>query len=32
VRAWQRMFAAPLYRLLIDPDGRPVAMRRGGQF
>jgi phosphatidylserine/phosphatidylglycerophosphate/cardiolipin synthase-like enzyme len=32
VHVWQRVFAAPLYRLLIDPDGRPAAMRRDGGF
>ena len=32
VRAWQRIYAAPLYRLLIDPDGRPRALRRDKQF
>jgi hypothetical protein len=32
VNAWQRVFATPLYRLLIDPDGRPLAMRLRRQF
>jgi phosphatidylserine/phosphatidylglycerophosphate/cardiolipin synthase-like enzyme len=32
VHIWQRAFAAPLYRLLIDPDGRTAAMRRDGEF
>jgi phosphatidylserine/phosphatidylglycerophosphate/cardiolipin synthase-like enzyme len=32
VHAWQRLFAAPLYRLLIDPDGRPAALRRDHGF
>jgi phosphatidylserine/phosphatidylglycerophosphate/cardiolipin synthase-like enzyme len=32
VAFWQRPYAAPLYRLLIDPDGRPFAMRRAHRF
>jgi len=32
VRMWQRAYAAPLYRLLIDPDGRPSALRRQNRF
>ena len=32
VRLWQRVYAAPLYRLLIDPDGRPRALRRNDRF
>jgi phosphatidylserine/phosphatidylglycerophosphate/cardiolipin synthase-like enzyme len=32
VAIWQRPYAAPLYRLLIDPDGRPFAMRRAHRF
>jgi hypothetical protein len=32
VAAWQLAFAAPLYHLLIDPDGRPLAMRLRRQF
>ena len=32
VQPWQRLYAAPLYRLLIDPDGRPLAARRRRQF
>jgi phosphatidylserine/phosphatidylglycerophosphate/cardiolipin synthase-like enzyme len=32
VAPWQRLFAAPLYRLLIDPDGRPFGMRRAHRF
>ncbi|RZS79003.1 phosphatidylserine/phosphatidylglycerophosphate/cardiolipin synthase-like enzyme [Motilibacter rhizosphaerae] len=27
VRAWQRVWAEPLYRVLYDPDGRPLRMR-----
>ncbi len=29
---WQRIFSRPLYRLLYDPDGRPLGMRRRGEF
>jgi phosphatidylserine/phosphatidylglycerophosphate/cardiolipin synthase-like enzyme len=29
VRGWERPWAEPLYRLLVDPDGRPPAMKRG---
>jgi phosphatidylserine/phosphatidylglycerophosphate/cardiolipin synthase-like enzyme len=32
VRVWQRAYAAPLYRLLIDPDGRPRSLRRRNRF
>jgi hypothetical protein len=32
VAAWQLAFAVPLYHLLIDPDGRPLAMRLRRQF
>jgi phosphatidylserine/phosphatidylglycerophosphate/cardiolipin synthase-like enzyme len=28
VRGWERPWAEPLYRLLVDPDGRPPAMKR----
>jgi phosphatidylserine/phosphatidylglycerophosphate/cardiolipin synthase-like enzyme len=29
---WQRFYSRPLYRLVYDPDGRPRAMRRRGEF
>jgi len=29
---WQRAFSRPLYRFVYDPDGRPPAMRRRGEF
>jgi phosphatidylserine/phosphatidylglycerophosphate/cardiolipin synthase-like enzyme len=29
---WQRAIARPLYRFVYDPDGRPPAMRRRGEF
>jgi phosphatidylserine/phosphatidylglycerophosphate/cardiolipin synthase-like enzyme len=32
VARWQRAYAAPLYRLLIDPDGRPFMLRRAHRF
>jgi phosphatidylserine/phosphatidylglycerophosphate/cardiolipin synthase-like enzyme len=32
VAAWQRVWAWPLYRLIVDPDGRPRRRQRGGQF
>jgi phosphatidylserine/phosphatidylglycerophosphate/cardiolipin synthase-like enzyme len=32
VAAWQQVFATPLYHLLIDPDGRPFALRLRRQF
>jgi hypothetical protein len=32
VALWQRAYAAPLYRLLIDPDGRPFTLRRAHRF
>ena len=32
IASWQRLFAAPLYRLLVDPDGRPFVMRRSHAF
>jgi len=27
VPAWQRLYATPLYRMVVDPDGRPARMR-----
>ena len=30
--AWQRLWAAPLYRLVYDPDGRPVRDRLRGRL
>jgi phosphatidylserine/phosphatidylglycerophosphate/cardiolipin synthase-like enzyme len=32
VAIWQRPYSALLYRLLIDPDGRPFALRRAHRF
>ena len=32
ISGWQLLYAAPLYRLLIDPDGRPFTMRRAHRF
>jgi hypothetical protein len=32
VRPWAAWWAWPLYRTLIDPDGRPLSLRRGGHF
>lgn len=32
VRPWQLVYAAPLYRLLIDPDGRRRELRRAKSF
>jgi hypothetical protein len=32
VQPWAAWWAWPLYRTLIDPDGRPLSMRRGGHF
>ena len=29
---WKKMWALPLYRLLYDPDGRSIRMRRGRKF
>jgi len=29
---WQRAISRPLYRFVYDPDGRPPAMRRRGEF
>jgi hypothetical protein len=32
VRPWAAWWAWPIYHTLIDPDGRPLARRRGGGF
>ena len=32
VAAWQRSWAWPLYRTIVDPDGRPPALRRSHRF
>jgi phosphatidylserine/phosphatidylglycerophosphate/cardiolipin synthase-like enzyme len=32
VRPWAAWWAWPIYHALIDPDGRPLARRRGGGF
>jgi phosphatidylserine/phosphatidylglycerophosphate/cardiolipin synthase-like enzyme len=32
VRPWAAWWAGPLYKLLIDPDGRPRPLRRAGRF
>jgi phosphatidylserine/phosphatidylglycerophosphate/cardiolipin synthase-like enzyme len=32
VRWWARWWAGPAYRLTVDPDGRPRALRRAGRF
>ena len=32
VRWWERWWARPLYRVIVDPDGRPRAMRRAGRY
>jgi hypothetical protein len=32
VQPWAAWWAWPLYRTLIDPDGRPLSMRRSGHF
>jgi phosphatidylserine/phosphatidylglycerophosphate/cardiolipin synthase-like enzyme len=32
VPAWQRVWAWPLYRTIVDPDGRPRALRRARRF
>jgi hypothetical protein len=29
---WTRAWAGPFYRLVHDPDGRPRALRRKGEF
>ena len=32
VPAWQRAWAWPLYRTIVDPDGRPLKLRRSHRF
>jgi phosphatidylserine/phosphatidylglycerophosphate/cardiolipin synthase-like enzyme len=32
VAAWQRAWAWPIYRTVVDPDGRPRALRRSHRF
>jgi phosphatidylserine/phosphatidylglycerophosphate/cardiolipin synthase-like enzyme len=32
VHTWQRVFALPLYRTIVDPDGRPWKFRRQHRF
>ncbi len=32
VTTLQRLWAAPLYKLAYDPDGRPMSLRRSGKF
>jgi phosphatidylserine/phosphatidylglycerophosphate/cardiolipin synthase-like enzyme len=32
VPAWQRLWARPIYRAIVDPDGRPASLRRAGSF
>jgi hypothetical protein len=32
VQPWATWWAWPLYRTLIDPDGRPSSLRRSGRF
>jgi phosphatidylserine/phosphatidylglycerophosphate/cardiolipin synthase-like enzyme len=32
VAAWQRLWAWPLYRAIVDPDGRPRELRRSHRF
>lgn len=32
VAAWQRVWAWPLYRAIVDPDGRPRRLRRAHRF
>jgi phosphatidylserine/phosphatidylglycerophosphate/cardiolipin synthase-like enzyme len=32
VAGWQRIWARPLYRMVVDPDGRPPALRRSHTF
>jgi phosphatidylserine/phosphatidylglycerophosphate/cardiolipin synthase-like enzyme len=32
VAAWQRAWAWPLYRTIVDPDGRPRSLRRSHRF
>jgi phosphatidylserine/phosphatidylglycerophosphate/cardiolipin synthase-like enzyme len=32
VRPWAAWWASPVYKLLVDPDGRPRRLRRAGRF
>jgi phosphatidylserine/phosphatidylglycerophosphate/cardiolipin synthase-like enzyme len=32
IHAWQKLWAWPLYKSIVDPDGRPWRLRRGHQF
>jgi hypothetical protein len=32
VQPWAAWWAGPVYRLLVDPDGRPRRLRRSGRF
>ena len=32
VERWAKLWAEPLHRLLVDPDGRPKSLRRAGSF
>jgi phosphatidylserine/phosphatidylglycerophosphate/cardiolipin synthase-like enzyme len=32
IHAWQRVWARPLYRTIVDPDGRPRRLRRQHRF
>jgi phosphatidylserine/phosphatidylglycerophosphate/cardiolipin synthase-like enzyme len=32
VRPWAAWWATPVYRLVVDPDGRPRRLRRAGRF
>ncbi len=32
VRWWERWWAQPLYRTIVDPDGRPRVMRHDGRY
>ena len=32
VERWAQLWAEPLHRLLVDPDGRPKSLRRAGRF
>jgi hypothetical protein len=32
VQPWAAWWAGPVYRTLVDPDGRPRRLRRAGRF
>ena len=32
VERWAQLWAEPLHRLFVDPDGRPKSLRRAGSF